>query len=101
MNVSPEVLVSSLGAVLSIGIAWGISSRKQDDQNEKNVAFRTELDKLWKYKDDHTVEANERRIEIMEKLGEMNAKFALRDGQFEEILRRLERMERKMHGGDA
>lgn len=89
MNISLEMAMSVIGLALSIGIAWGVSSRRLDDQKDKNAAIDSQLEKLWRWKDAHEADASEKRIEIMRELGKVESSFAARDGQFAEIMRSI------------
>lgn len=84
-----ELLLPISTGILSLGIAWGIITSKVTDLKEEHVRILRQLEKLWEYKDEHGKEAEENRIGIMKEIGRIDAQFALKDGQYNEILRRL------------
>lgn len=89
MNISPEIAISIICLVASIGGAWGVSSRRLDDEAEKNKNYANQFEKLWAWKDSHEMFATETRLGIMKEIAAMDAKFATRDAQFNEIMRTL------------
>jgi len=105
----------ALGGFASVllGMLWNFASSRQKDKdiqdhldtkidrhiadNEKmHSTVLSQLNRLWEYKDNHEREAADMRLELQKQIGKVEAGLSIHDGQYAEILRLIEAMNRSV-----
>jgi len=89
MNISVEIVISTLSAISAIALSFAIVKVKIG-------LFEKEIEVLQAWKDKHIEDNNERLREIEKEQAELRGMMAVGTEQYKEILRRLTIIELKM-----
>lgn len=107
VNISIETILTILGLFGTVAFTWGFvrnkvdNLEKADDETNENLEKETrniwnEISKIRSWKDDHEKESANQFIEIQKDLSKIREYNGIKDGKIDEVIRRLETMDKKL-----
>lgn len=107
MNITIESILTILGLFGSVAFTWGFTKNKVENLEKKDAETDKKLDdetrNLWNemskirsWRDEHEKEASSQFIEIQKDLSKIRESNGVKDGKIDDIIRRLESMDRKL-----
>jgi len=118
MNVSLQVLITVLGLVGSLAFTWGYTRNKVENLekadsdtdkrldkvdtainkkfDEENINLWNEISKLRNWREAIEKDLIEQYVEVQRELSKIREANGIKDGKMDEIIRRLETMDKKL-----
>lgn len=97
------VVMTASGGLLSIGMMWGRNQTLREDMDKKidghiadaakiEYSIKSQVSKMWEWKDAHEKEVANTRLEVQKQFGKMEASLQVHDSQYSEIVRLIANM---------